>query len=137
MDSLVDFFRRDSAALILAFILLYKIGDTMAAAITTPLNLSSSWVFPSPRSARCETLSALGPRLPEPSPRDAHAAARHSAQFVGFGVLQAVSTAGFAFLAPHRLQPSCAFRSDAFRERQRRHSGMGTSAFVAFMASRQ
>jgi PAT family beta-lactamase induction signal transducer AmpG len=35
-EPLADFFGRDGAIWILAFILLYKIGDTMAAAIATP-----------------------------------------------------------------------------------------------------
>ncbi len=36
---LADFFRRDGALWIMAFILLYKIGDTMAAAISVPFYL--------------------------------------------------------------------------------------------------
>jgi len=38
-DPLADFFRRDSALWILAFILLYKVGDTMAAAVSIPFYL--------------------------------------------------------------------------------------------------
>jgi len=36
---LIDYFTRENAILMLAFILLYKIGDTMAGAITTPFYL--------------------------------------------------------------------------------------------------
>jgi PAT family beta-lactamase induction signal transducer AmpG len=39
VNPLIDYFRRSGALWILAFILLYKIGDTMASAITTPFYL--------------------------------------------------------------------------------------------------
>ena len=38
-----DFFRRDGAWLALAFILLYKLGDTMASAMTTPFYLDRGY----------------------------------------------------------------------------------------------
>ena len=39
VEPLVDYFSRSGAIWILAFILLYKIGDTMASAITIPFYL--------------------------------------------------------------------------------------------------
>ena len=39
VDPLVEYFRRDGAVWILAFILLYKVGDTMASTMTTPFYL--------------------------------------------------------------------------------------------------
>ena len=130
-NPLVDFFRRDSAALILAFILLYKIGDTMAAAITTPfylelgfskseigavVKLFGAWATIAGAVAGGMLMLRLGIQR----------------SLWVFGVLQAVSTAGFAFLARigyslPALSGVIAFESVT--------GGMGTSAFVAFMAS--
>jgi PAT family beta-lactamase induction signal transducer AmpG len=130
-DPLSDFFRRDSAVWILAFILLYKIGDTMAAAISTPfylelgfsksqigavVKLFGSWATIAGAVGGGILMLRLG---------------IHRSLWV-FGVLQAVSTAGFAVLARigcslPALSGVIAFESVT--------GGMGTSAFVAFMAS--
>lgn len=129
-DPLADFFRRDSAVWILAFILLYKIGDTMAAAIATPfylemgfskseigavVKLFGSWATIAGAVLGGILMLRLG---------------IHRSLWV-FGVLQAVSTAGFAVLTRigYSLPALCgviAFESIT--------GGMGTSAFVAFMA---
>jgi PAT family beta-lactamase induction signal transducer AmpG len=130
-DPLADFILRDSALWILAFILLYKIGDTMAAAITTPfyleLGFSKSEIGAVVKlfGAWATIAGAIGGgilmlRL-----------GIHRSLWV-FGVLQAVSTAGFAVLARigcslPALSGVIAFESVT--------SGMGTSAFVAYMAS--
>ncbi|MCU0591457.1 MAG: AmpG family muropeptide MFS transporter [Desulfobacterales bacterium] len=130
-ESLADFFRRDGALWILAFILLYKIGDTMAAAITIPfylelgfskseigtvVKLFGSWATIAGAVGGGILMLRLG------IPRSLWV----------FGVLQAVSTAGFAVLARSgsslpALSGVIAFESIT--------GGMGTSAFVAFMAS--
>ena len=39
VEPLSEYFSRENAVLILAFILFYKLGDTMASAITTPFYL--------------------------------------------------------------------------------------------------
>ena len=129
-NPLADFFRRDSAVWILAFILLYKIGDTMAAGISTPfylemgfskseigavVKLFGSWAT----IAGAVTGGMLMLRL-----------GIHRSLWV-FGLLQAVSTAGFAVLTRvgcslPALSGVIAFESIT--------GGMGTSAFVAFMA---
>jgi MFS transporter, PAT family, beta-lactamase induction signal transducer AmpG len=130
-NPLTDFFRRESAVWILAFILLYKIGDTMAAAITTPfyleLGFSKSEIGAVVKlfGAWATIAGAIGGgilmlRL-----------GIHRSLWV-FGVLQAVSTAGFAVLARigcslPALSGVIAFESVT--------GGMGTSAFVAYMAS--
>jgi MFS transporter, PAT family, beta-lactamase induction signal transducer AmpG len=128
---LVDFMRRTGAVWILAFILLYKIGDTMAAAITMPfymelgfskteigavVNLFGSWATIAGAVAGGLLILRLG---------------IHRSLWV-FGVLQSVSTAGFVLLARagnnlQILSGVIAFESFT--------GGMGTSAFVAFMAS--
>jgi PAT family beta-lactamase induction signal transducer AmpG len=129
-DPLVDFFRRDGAGWILAFILLYKIGDTMAAAIATPFYLDMGF-----------TKSEIGTVVKLFGSWATIAGAVfgglwmlrlgiHSSLWV-FGLLQAVSTAGFAVLTRigYNLPALCgviAFESIT--------GGMGTSAFVAFMA---
>ena len=128
---LADFFHRSGAAWILAFILLYKIGDTMAAAIATPfylelgfskteigavVKLFGSWATIAGAIVGGLLILRMG---------------IHRSLWV-FGVLQAVSTAGFAMLARAGsslpvLSSVIAFESFT--------GGMGTSAFVAFMAS--
>jgi PAT family beta-lactamase induction signal transducer AmpG len=128
---LADFFRRDGVALILAFILLYKIGDIMAAAIATPfylemgfskseigavVKLFGSWATIAGALGGGLLILRLG---------------IHRSLWV-FGALQAISTAGFAVLARvgcslPALSGVIAFESIT--------GGMGTSAFVAFMAS--
>jgi PAT family beta-lactamase induction signal transducer AmpG len=130
-EPLAEFFRRGGAGWILAFILLYKIGDTMAAAIATPfylelgfskseigtvVKLFGSWATIAGAIGGGILMLRLG------IPRSLWV----------FGVLQAVSTAGFALLA--RIGGSLAALSGviAFESIT---GGMGTSAFVAFMAS--
>jgi PAT family beta-lactamase induction signal transducer AmpG len=130
-EPLADFFRRDGAIWILAFILLYKIGDTMAAAITIPfylelgfskseigsvVKLFGSWATIAGAVGGGVLMLRLG----------------IARSLWVFGVLQAVSTAGFALLA--RLGGSLAALSGviAFESIT---GGMGTSAFAAFIAS--
>jgi PAT family beta-lactamase induction signal transducer AmpG len=130
-EPLADFFRRDGALWILAFILLYKIGDTMAAAITTPfylelgfskseigavVKLFGSWATIAGAVGGGVLMLRLG----------------MTRSLWVFGLLQAVSTAGFALLA--RLGCSLPALSGviAFESIT---GGMGTSAFAAFMAS--
>jgi len=128
---LADFFRRDGAGWILAFILLYKIGDTMAAAITTPffldlgfskseigtvVKLFGSWATIAGAFGGGVLMLRLGIQR----------------SLWVFGVLQAVSTAGFAVLA--RIGGSLPALSGVIAL-ESFTGGMGTSAFVAFMAS--
>lgn len=128
---LADFFRRDGAFWILSFILSYKIGDTMAAAISTPfyleigfskseigavVKLFGSWATIAGAIAGGVLMLRLG---------------IHRSLWI-FGVLQAVSTAGFAVLA--RIGYSLPALSGVVAL-ESVTGGMGTSAFVAFMAS--
>jgi PAT family beta-lactamase induction signal transducer AmpG len=128
---LADFMHRTGAVWILAFILLYKIGDTMAAAIATPfylelgfskteigavVKLFGSWATIAGAIAGGLLILRLG---------------IHRSLWV-FGVLQAVSTAGFAVLARAGCSLPVLSGVIAFESIT---GGMGTSAFVAFMAS--
>ena len=128
---LKEYFSRTGAWWILAFILLYKIGDTMASAMTTPFYLDIG--FSKTEIGTVVKLFGFWATI--------------AGSLVGgimmlrlginrslwiFGVLQAVSTAGFAVLAiiGHSivaLSGVIAFENLA--------SGMGTTAYVAFMAS--
>jgi PAT family beta-lactamase induction signal transducer AmpG len=131
LNPLSDYFQRRNAWWILAFILLYKIGDTMANAITTPFYLDIG--FSKTEIGTVVKLFGTGATL--------------TGAFLGgvillrtginrslwiFGVLQALSTAGFAALA--RIGYSIPTLSGVIAF-ENLSSGMGTAAFVAFIAS--
>ncbi len=131
IEPLIDYFRRERSVLILAFILLYKIGDTMASAITTPFYMDIGF-----------SLTEIGAIV-----KIFGFWATIAGTFIGgtimlrlginrslwvFGILQAISTAGFAILAKiGNVLPALA-GVIAFENLS---SGMGTSAYMAFMAS--
>jgi PAT family beta-lactamase induction signal transducer AmpG len=127
----VDYFRRQDAVLILLFILLYKVGDTMASHMTVPfyldigfskteigavVKLFGFWatiagsIFGGIMILRTGIYTALW----------------------SFGILQAISTAGFALLAQIGYSLPMLAGVIAFENLS---AGMGTAAFVAFMAS--
>jgi PAT family beta-lactamase induction signal transducer AmpG len=131
VDPLVEYFSRTNALWILSFILMYKIGDTMAAAMTTPfyldigfsktqigavVKLFGFWatvggtIFGGIAMIRLGILRSLWV----------------------FGILQAVSTAGFALLAA--IGPNLAALS-AVIAFENLSGGMGTAAYAAYMAS--
>ena len=128
---LVEYFSRNNALWILVFILFYKIGDTMASAITTPFYLDIG--FSKTEIGAVVKVFGTGATL--------------AGAFLGgiillrmginrslwiFGVLQALSTACFAILARIGYSVSVLSGVIAFENLS---SGMGTAAFVAFMAS--
>jgi PAT family beta-lactamase induction signal transducer AmpG len=131
LDPLVEYFSRRGAVWILAFILFYKIGDTMAAAMTTPFFLDVGF-----SKSEIGTIVKLFGFW-----------ATMGGALIGgvlmlragigrslwiFGFLQAVSTACFAFLARIGHSPAALSGVIAFENLS---SGMGTAAFMAFMAS--
>ncbi len=131
INPLAEYFSRDNAVWILIFILLYKMGDTMASAITTPFYLDLG--FSKTDIGAVVKVFGTGATL--------------AGAFLGgiillrlginrslwiFGVLQALSTACFALLA--RIGYSIAALSGVIAF-ENLSSGMGTAAFVAFMAS--
>jgi len=131
IEPLVEYFSREGAMWILAFILFYKIGDTMASAMTTPfyldiqftktqigavVKLFGFWATIAGGLAGGILMLRLG---------------INKSLWV-FGALQAVSTAGFAVLA--RIGNSVPALA-AVIGFENLTSGMGTAAFVAFMAS--
>jgi len=131
IDPLVEYFTRQGALWILAFILLYKIGDTMASAMTTPfyldigfskteigavVKLFGFWATVVGSLVGGVLMIRLG---------------IHRSLWV-FGFLQALSTAGFALLA--RIGHSVPLLSGVIAF-ENLSGGMGTAAYVAFMAS--
>jgi len=128
---LSEYFGRKDALWILAFILFYKIGDTMASNMTTPfyldigftksqigmvVKLFGFWATIAGGLLGGLAMIKLG---------------IHRSLWV-FGILQAVSTAGFALLARIGDHVGALAGVIAFENLS---SGLGTTAFVAFMAS--
>lgn len=131
VEPLKEYFRRRQAWWILVFILMYKIGDTMAAAMTTPfyldigfsktqigavVKLFGFWATVGGTLLGGVVMIRLG--------------ILRSLWF--FGILQALSTAGFAILAV--LGPNLTALS-AVIAFENLSGGMGTSAYAGYMAS--
>jgi PAT family beta-lactamase induction signal transducer AmpG len=131
LEPFKEYFQRSGAIWMLAFILLYKIGDTMAGAITTPFYLDLGF-----------TMTEIGAIV-----KSFGVGAIIAGGLIGgvimlrlginrslwvFGVLQAVSTAGFALLAHLGASLVGLTAVIAFENLT---TGMGTSAYAAFMAS--
>ena len=126
-----DYFSRQGAWLILAFILLYKLGDTMASAMTTPFYLDLGYskteigavvkLFGFWATIAGGTLGGLWILR----------AGLHRALWV-FGFGQMVSTLGFVVLAYFPLNVGALATVVAVENLT---AGMGTAAFVGFMAA--
>ena len=131
VDPLVEYFKRQGALWILAFILLYKMGDTMASAMTMPFYLDLG--FSKTEIGTIVKLFGFWATI--------------AGALIGgvlmlrlginrslwvFGFLQAISTACFALLA--RIGHSVPALSGVIAF-ENLSSGMGTAAYMAFMAS--
>ena len=131
VEPLVEYFSRQGALWILTFILLYKIGDTMASAMTTPfyldigfskseigavVKLFGFWATIAGGLAGGLMMIRLG----------------INRSLWVFGFLQSISTAGFALLANVGYSIPLLSSVIAFENLS---SGMGTAAYAAFMAS--
>ena len=131
IEPFADYFRRRGAFEILAFILLYKVGDVMAANMTTPfiLKIGFSKTDLAVVAKTFGIIAIIGGGL----------AGGILLLRIGllralwiFGILQAGSTLAFSALASvghnyYVLVATVAFENFT--------SGMGASAFIAFMAS--
>jgi MFS transporter, PAT family, beta-lactamase induction signal transducer AmpG len=131
LDPLAEYFKRNEALWMLAFILLYKIGDTMASAMTTPFYLDIG--FTKTQIGAVVKIFGTGATI-------------GGAMLGGllmlrmginrslwlFGVLQAASTACFAILLRTGPQTTALAGVIGFENFS---GGMGTAAFMAFMAS--
>jgi len=131
IEPLAEYFSRPGALWILLFILLYKIGDSMASAMTTPFYLDIGftkteigavaklfgfWATVIGGLAGGTLMLRIGIRR---------------ALWV-FGILQGVSTAGFALLALAGPALPLLAGVIAFENLS---GGMGTAAYAAYMAS--
>lgn len=128
---LKDYFDRNKAIWILIFILMYKIGDSMASTMTIPFYLEIG--FTKTQIGAVVKLfgtgaviggSVLGAMILLPF-------GIYRCLWI-FGVLQALSTACFALLA--RIGPNISALSGVIAF-ENLSSGMGTAAYLAFMAS--
>ncbi len=127
----LEYFSRPNALWILAFILLYKIGDTMAGSMTAPFYVDLG--FTKTEVGAVVKLFGFPPILIGTAVGGLMMLRLGINRSLWiFGVLQAVSTAGFYLLAQigHTL-PALAMVI-AFENLS---AGMGTSAYAAFMAS--
>ncbi len=131
LQPFVEYFSRDGALLILLFILLYKIGDQMASTMTTPFYLDIG--FTKTQIGAVAKLFGFWATI--------------GGGLLGgilllrlgimrslwiFGILQAVSTAGFSILA--MIGPSLPGLASVIAF-ENLAGGMGTAAYVAYMAS--
>lgn len=126
-----DYFARQGAWLILAFILLYKLGDTMASAMTVPFYLDLGYtkteigavvkLFGFWATIAGGTLGGIWILR----------AGMRQALWV-FGIGQMLSTLGFVILA---YSPPSAGALAAVVAVENLTAGMGTAAFVGFMAA--
>lgn len=131
LGPLVEYFSRSGAVWILSFILLYKIGDQMASAMTMPFYLDIG--FTKTEIGAVVKLFGFWATI--------------AGSLIGgilmlrlginrslwiFGFLQAISTAGFAILAKIGYSIVALSGVIAFENLS---GGMGTAAYVAFMAS--
>ncbi|MCC7403446.1 MAG: AmpG family muropeptide MFS transporter [Bdellovibrionales bacterium] len=131
IDPFVEFFKRHGSVTVLIFILLYKIGDTMASAITTPFYMDLG--FSKTEIGAVTKLFGFWATI--------------AGTFLGgvlivklktkpslmyFGIFQGVSTAGFAALAVIGYSLP-ALTAVIFIENL--SAGMGTAAYMGFMAA--
>lgn len=131
IEPFIDYFSRPGALLILLFVLFYKVGDSMATAMTTPFylhigfsmteigeiaKLFGFWATVGGGLLGGVLILRLG---------------IYRSLWV-FGILQAISTACFALLLWSGSQVMWLAGVIAFENLS---GGMGTAAYVAFMAS--
>jgi MFS transporter, PAT family, beta-lactamase induction signal transducer AmpG len=127
----IEYFSRDYAVIILIFVFLYKVGDTMAGQMTMPLYLDLGFskseiagivkIFGFPITIAGTFLGGI-------------LVMRHGIYkcLLWFGLLQAISTAGFIWLANigNQLFPlTLVISFENFS------AGLGTAAYIGFIAS--
>lgn len=131
IDPFLDYFRRPDAVAILLFILLYKLGDAMAAHMTTPFYLDVGFT----KTEIGAVVKLFGFWATVAGGLVGGVAILRlgivRALWV-FGILQALSTAAFVALAVAGPDLGVLTAVIAFENLS---SGLGTSAYVAFMAT--
>jgi len=127
----IEYFRRPDAVLILLFILLYKIGDTMASHMSIPFYLDLGFSKTEVGTVVklfgfwATILGGLGGGL------TILRLGIYRCLWI-FGILQGVSTLGFGLLALTGPQVGTLAGVIAFENLS---AGLGTAAYIAFMAS--
>ncbi len=131
IEPLLEYFQRPNALWVLVFILMYKIGDTMAAAMTIPFYLDIG--FTKTQIGTVVKLfgfwATVGGTIFGGIVMIRLGIIR---SLLIFGILQALSTAGFALLAIAGPNLTALSAVIAFENLS---GGMGTSAYAAYMAS--
>jgi PAT family beta-lactamase induction signal transducer AmpG len=126
-----EFFTRDYAIIILIFVFLYKVGDTMAGQMTTPLYLDLGFT----KSEIAGIVKIFGfPITIAGTFIGGVLVMRHGIYrcLLWFGILQSISTAGFIWLANTGYDLSVLTTVIAFENLS---AGLGTAAYIGFIAS--
>ncbi len=131
IDPFVEYFRRPGALWVLAFVVAYKLGDQMAAAMTTPFYLDIGFTKTEIGSVVkifgfWATIAGAGLGGAVMLRLNTHRS------LLVFGLLQAISTAGFAMLS--LVGPSVIALAGVIAF-ENLSAGMGTAAYMGFMAS--
>ncbi|MDO9262733.1 MAG: AmpG family muropeptide MFS transporter [Desulfosalsimonadaceae bacterium] len=130
LEPLMEYFQRDGAVWILAFILMYKIGDAMASAMTMPFYLDMGF-SPSEIGVVVKIFGFWATIAGALIGGVMTLKIGMYASLWVFGVFQALSTACFALLVQAGQSIPALACVIGFENLT---SGMGTVAFVAFMA---
>lgn len=131
LGPLKDFFSRPGAWVILLFILLYKVGDSMASNMTTPFILDVGY-SKTDIAAVAKTFGMLATIFGGIIGGTMMLRMNMRWSLIFFGILQAVSTLGFSILPSLPLSFFSLATIIAFENLA---SGMGTAAYSAYMAS--
>lgn len=128
---LMDFFTRKGAWVILLFILLYKVGDSMASNMTTPFILDLGYTK-SDMGNIAKTFGMVATIIGGIIGGVMMLRMNMKWSLIIFGILQAISTLGFAWLPSMPLSLSALAGVIALENLA---SGMGTAAYAGYMAS--
>ena len=126
-----EYFTRDYAIIILLFVFLYKVGDTMAGQMTTPLYLDLGFS----KSEIAGIVKIFGfPITIAGTFVGGILVMRHGIYkcLLWFGILQSVSTAGFVWLVYMGNNILALTAVIAFENLS---AGLGTAAYIGFIAS--
>lgn len=128
---LLDFFQRKGAWIMLLFILLYKVGDSMASNMTTPFILDIGY-SKTDIATVAKTFGMIATMLGGIIGGTLMLKMNIRTSLIIFGILQAVSTLGFSLLPSLPIVFTSLAAVIAFENLA---SGMGTAAYAAYMAS--
>lgn len=128
---LAEFFKRRGAWIMLLFILLYKVGDSMASNMTTPFILNIGY-SKTDIATVAKTFGMIATIAGGIFGGTLMLRMNMKVSLIVFGILQAVSTLGFSLLAHLPVSFSSLAAVIAFENLA---SGMGTAAYAAYMAS--